>query len=127
MATGTLREIVFDCAHPAGLARFWARLLDGFEVRAYDEPEIARLAERGLTPETDTNVMLDGPGLKLCFQKADTRSVPKNKLHVDIVSDNRSDLVKRLCDQGASIVKEFDDSTWMRDPEDNDFCITDPW
>jgi hypothetical protein len=26
---------------------------------------------------------------------------------------------------GASIVHEFDRHTWMRDPEGNDFCITD--
>ena len=123
---GTLREVVVDCSEPARLARFWAELLDGFEVRPYDDAEIARLAKRGLTPETDTAVMVDGPGLKVCFQKTDTPSVPKNKLHLDIVERNRADLVKRLCEQGASVVEEFDDSTWMRDPEDNDFCITDP-
>lgn len=124
---GTLREIVFDCHHPARLARFWAGLLDGFAVRPYDEAEIARLAERGLTPETDTNVMVDGPDLKLCFQSTDTPSVSKNKLHVDVVSDDRVALVKWLCGQGASVVQQSDGSTWMRDPEDNDFCITDPW
>jgi hypothetical protein len=123
---GSLRAIVFDCAQPARLARFWADLLEGYEVRPYDDAEIARLAERGLTPETDTNVMVDGPDLTLCFQKTDTPSVRKNKLHVDVDAANRADLVKRLCDQGASVVQEFDDSTWMRDPEDNDFCITDP-
>jgi len=124
---GTLREIVFDCADPARLARFWAGLLDGYEVRPYDAAEIARLAERGLTPETDTNVMVDGPDLKLCFQKADTPSAEKNKVHVDVVAEDRADVVRRLCDQGACVVQEFDDSTWLRDPENNDFCITDPW
>ncbi len=123
---GTLREIVFDCAQPARLARFWADLLDGYEVRPYDDAEIARLAERGLTPETDTNVMVDGPDLNFCFQKTDTPPVRKNKLHVDVVAANRAHLVKRLCDEGASVVQECDDSTWMRDPEDNDFCVTDP-
>jgi hypothetical protein len=122
---GVLQEIVFDCAHPARLARFWAGLLDGFEVRAYDDAEVARLAERGLTPETDTNVMVDGPGLKLCFQRTDTPSVAKNKLHLDVVSEDRDGLVERLCDLGGSVVQELDNSTWMLDPEGNDFCIMD--
>ena len=42
-----MREIVFDCGRAAPLARFWAAALDGYEVRAYDEAELARVAERG--------------------------------------------------------------------------------
>lgn len=121
-----LREIVFDCDRPAPMARFWAGLLDGFEVRPYDDDEIARLASRGLTPETDTNVMVDGPAMSLCFQKADTESTTKNKVHLDVVAARRHDVVERLCGQGALVVQEFDDHTWLRDPDGNDFCITDP-
>ena len=124
---GVLREIVFDSDHPSRLARFWAELLDGFDVRPYDDAEIARLAERGLTPETDTNVMVDGPGLKLCFQKTDTPSARKNKLHLDVVTERRADVVKRLRELGAAVVQELEESTWLRDPEGNDFCLTDPW
>ena len=43
-----------------------------------------------------------------------------------IVAAGRADLVARLCAQGASVVEAFDDTTWMRDPEGNDFCIADP-
>ena len=58
-----LVQIVVDCDHPAGLARFWATALDEFEVRAYDAAEIERLAQLGFTPETDPVVILDGPNL----------------------------------------------------------------
>jgi hypothetical protein len=27
-----MQEIVVDCRHPASLARFWAAVLDGFEI-----------------------------------------------------------------------------------------------
>jgi molybdopterin biosynthesis enzyme len=47
---GQIKEIVFDCESPARLARFWASLLDGYAIRAYDEAEIARLAGLGFTP-----------------------------------------------------------------------------
>lgn len=123
---GNLREIVFDCQDPASLARFWTHVLDGFHVRPYDDAELARLAALGLTPETDPNVMVDGPDLKLCFQKTDTPSTSKNKLHVDIATEARAEAVRRLGDLGASVVMELDNSTWLRDPEGNDFCLTDP-
>jgi hypothetical protein len=122
---GVLREIVFDCAHPASLARFWAGLLDGFEIRPYDDEEIARLASVGLTPETDTNVMVDGPGLHLSFQQTSTPTAVKNKVHLDVMSDDRDALVTHISEQGATVAQVFDTHTWMRDPEGNDFCITD--
>ena len=122
---GIIREIVFDCVHPARLARFWEGLLDGFEVRPYDDEEIARLAALGLTPETDTNVMVDGPGLHLSFQQTDTPTPVKNKVHLDVMSEDRGALVSQLRQQGASVVQEFEGHTWMRDPESNDFCVTD--
>lgn len=43
-----LKQIVIDCHHPAGLAKFWAAALDDFDVRAYDDAEIARLAALGV-------------------------------------------------------------------------------
>ena len=70
---GRLKEIVFDCAHAAQLARFWAALIDGYAVRAYDDAEIARLAALGFTPDTDPTVMVDGPGPSLCFQQMPAR------------------------------------------------------
>ncbi|CAA9255476.1 MAG: hypothetical protein AVDCRST_MAG50-2595 [uncultured Acidimicrobiales bacterium] len=121
-----LAEIVFDCEHPARLARFWVAVLDGFEVRAYDEAEIARLAGLGLTPETDPVVMVDGPGLHLCFQKTDTRAGPKNKVHLDVSASDRPAEVDRVRALGATVVAELASSTWLHDPEGNDFCITDP-
>ena len=119
-----LGEIVFDCRHPAALARFWAEVLDGFEVRAYDEREIARLAARGLTPETDDCVMVDGPGLELGFQLGDPQRGGKVPIHLDVASDRRDDDVARLVALGATVVERFETHTWLQDPEGNDFCVT---
>lgn len=119
-----IREIVFDCHHPAVLARFWARMLDGFDVRAYDDDEIERLAELGLTPETDPVVMVDGPGLKLGFQKTDLESVSKNKVHLDLSVSSLEGAVADALELGATVVERFDEHVWLRDPEGNDFCLT---
>lgn len=122
-----LTQIVVDCRHPAGLARFWSAALDDFEIRAYDDAEIARLAALGHTPETDPVVILDGPGIELCFQQVDPLPWGKRPMHLDIAvpADERQNEVRRLMDLGATIRDVFDGHTWMQDPEGNDFCVTD--
>jgi hypothetical protein len=42
-----LKQIVVDSRRPPELARFWAAVLDDFELRAYDDAEIARLRRSG--------------------------------------------------------------------------------
>ena len=124
---GTLKQVVVDCRHPARLARFWADALDGFEVLAYDDVEIARLAELGLTPETGPCVIVIGPGLELGFQQVDVEDVARKPLHLDLSAASRESEVERLVRLGASVKQEFDDHTWLLDPEGNDFCVTDNW
>jgi hypothetical protein len=124
---GTLKQIVIDCRHPARLARFWAEALDGFEVLTYDDAEIERLAALGFTPETDPCVILVGPGLELAFQQVDVPDLGKKPLHLDLGASSRSSEVKRLVELGATVKQEFDDHTWLLDPEENDFCVTDTW
>lgn len=122
---GTLRQIVVDCRHPAALARFWAAALEGFEVLPYDDEEVARLAELGLTPETDTCVIVVGAGLELGFQQVEASRTSKNPMHLDLSSSDREAEVQRLVALGAQVRERFDRHTWMLDPEGNDFCVTD--
>ncbi len=118
-------QLVIDSRAPAALARFWAAALDGFEIRAYDDAEIVRLASVGRMPETDPCVILDGPMFEVCFQEVAALTGGKRALHLDISTPERALERDRLRSLGASIVEEFHGHTWMRDPEGNDFCITD--
>lgn len=118
-----LREIVFDCERAPELARFWAAVLDGYAVRAYDAAEIARLAALGLTPETDPTVLVDGPGPSFCFQQAAERKTLKNRVHLDVTAPDRRREVERLIALGASIKREAEGYTVLRDPEGNEFCV----
>ena len=120
-----LTQLVVDSRPPASLARFWAAALDGFSIREYDDQEIARLASIGRTPETDASVILDGPGLEICFQEVEAPIVEKRSLHLDISTKIRVHERSHLVSLGASIVQEFEHHTWMRDPDGNDFCLTD--
>jgi Glyoxalase-like domain len=122
-----LKQIVVDCRHPAALARFWAAALDEFEIRDYDDAEIARLDALGFTPETDPSVILDGPNVELCFQRVDAVPTTKRPLHLDLRADDRKAEVQRLVALGAAVAERFESHTWMRDPEGNDFCVVDSW
>lgn len=120
-----LQQLVVDCRRPPALARFWAAALDGFEVRAYDDAEVARLAALGRTPGTDPSVIVDGAHLEICFQEAEPTSVAKSPLHLDVQADDRPAEVARLVALGATVHRTFPTHTWLRDPEGNDFCLTD--
>jgi hypothetical protein len=117
---GRLKQIVIDCATPSALARFWAAALDGFEVRPYDDEEVARLAALGHTPETDPGVIVDGPHVELCFQKVDLERRSKTPLHLDLASPEWLAEIDRLtarCHRAPAVRAP------CLDPEGNDFCV----
>ena len=122
---GKLREIVIDCDHPASLARFWAATIDGYKVRPYDEAEIARLAAKGLTPEDDPYVLIDGPGPIICCQLRPGPRPERNRIHLDLATRDRPAEVARLTALGASLWYEEANFTVLRDPEGNQFCVAD--
>ena len=121
-----IRDIVIDSLDPAALARFWAAVLDGYAVRAYDAAEIARLASIGRTPETDPAVALDGPGPTIFLQEVSESKSGRNRLHFDLVGAPRAEEVERICTLGATLRDERDAYSVLQDPEGNEFCVRDP-
>ena len=121
-----LKEIVVDSMRPAALARFWAAALSEFKVREYDDKEIARLAALGFTPETDPSVMVDGPGVTICFHRTEPLLRGRGRLHFDIIGGPRPDEIARLEALGATVRDHHDGWTVMLDPEGNNFCVVDP-
>ncbi len=123
---GRLREIVLDCYQAPALARFWAEALDGYDIRAYDDAEIERLASLGYTPDTDPTVAIDGPGPTIFVQQVPESKIVKNRLHFEIESGARAAEVARLVELGASVLDDLENWTVLLDPEGNEFCVTDP-
>jgi hypothetical protein len=121
-----ISEIVIDSLRPSALARFWAAALDGYEVRHYDEAEIARLASLGRTPETDPAVAVDGPGPTIFLQETLLPKTERNRVHLDLVGEVRSGEIKRLCELGATVRDEHETYSVLLDPEGNEFCVRDP-
>jgi hypothetical protein len=131
MPSSRLRSIVFDCAHPAALARFWAGAL-GYAVRPYGEEEIARLQALGHDVESDPSVVIDPPGdgPTIWFNLVPEGKTVKNRVHID-VNLASADEIDRLVSQGARILRPLGavpDERWaiMADPEGNEFCAFPP-
>ncbi|MEO3790638.1 VOC family protein [Nonomuraea sp. B10E15] len=119
-----LRDVVVDCRHPASLARFWAAVLDGYAVAPYDEAELARLRADGIDdPEDDPTVLVEGGPPRLWFQHVPEHKVVKNRLHLDVDSDDPGAEIDRLTELGARVVATHDDWVVMADPEGNEFCV----
>ncbi|MEX0682665.1 MAG: VOC family protein [Dehalococcoidia bacterium] len=130
-----LGDIVVDCAKPAPLARFWAAVLDGYEIEPYDDEEIARLKSLGIDDlENDPGVAMrhtTGGGPRFFFQQVPEPKTVKNRLHLDLRPDNRAAEVARLMALGASKLRDVQhDSggawTVMQDPQGNEFCVMEP-
>jgi predicted enzyme related to lactoylglutathione lyase len=74
-------------------------------------------------------VVLAGGGLPalLAFQKVDDPTPGKNKLHLDLVTDELEPAVDDLVGAGAAIVARRDEGgfSWvtLTDPDGNEFCV----
>jgi hypothetical protein len=121
-----IKEIVIEAEAPSKLARFWADTLTGFEVRAYDSEEIARLASIGRTAETGPTVAVDGSELTIFFRETTRPKNERGRVHLDLVGQDRHNEVDRIVALGTSVKAEMDGFTVMQDPEGNEFCIQDP-
>ena len=113
LAAPVLSTIVFDCADPELLARFWGELL-GVAV-AYRDPTWVAL-ER--TPQ----------GGRVAFQPVPEGKVAKNRVHLDLLVDELVDSTARVVGLGATAVgdpvHEHNGSYQvLRDPEGNEFCL----
>ncbi|MCK8678568.1 VOC family protein [Streptomyces lichenis] len=107
-----VEEIVFDCADPAALVRFWAALLGGDPVDRspdwsyVDPPDFIRIA----------------------FQAVPEGKAAKNRLHLDLNAGDvtaASDAAVALgaTRSGGIVTDEWGHFQVLTDPEGNEFCF----
>jgi hypothetical protein len=134
----SVRNIVVDSKHPASIARFWAAVLDDYNVAPYDQAELDRLRAKGImNPEDDPSVLVecnDSVGPRFIFQLVPDDKVAEpragRRLHLDVMPADRTrdEEVERLIAVGATVYEDHrqpDGSGWvtMADPEGNLFCV----
>lgn len=143
MTSGFDIHVVFDCADPDSLARFWMAALGGYDFPSgvpegfgsWDEwadangvPQEQRNAGRTIVDKER-----DRPDI--FFLRVPEAKIAKNRVHLDIkVAPGLADAersaaieaeAERLTGLGASIarVDEDDFHIVMLDPEGNEFCV----
>ena len=145
MATGV--QVVFDCADPDRMARFWAAAL-GYKLQ--DPPpgfasweDWAR--DQGIPEERWNDVGAavdpDGRGPRLYFQRVPEPKTVKNRVHLDLnitgglpsgrsLEERRARAdaeVERLLGFGATRLRAAEElgQYWvvMQDVEGNEFCV----
>jgi hypothetical protein len=109
-----LANVTFDCDDPRAVADFWSAALD----RPVDSDPTEYFASIGIAADT-------GPAW-FFIRVPEPRTV-KNRVHVDLVADDREKEIARLVELGATRGPDHDEygHTWtvLADPEANDFCI----
>jgi hypothetical protein len=122
-----IRDVVFDSRHPASLARFWALVLEGYEVAPYDQAELDRLHAAGIDdPENDPTVLVEAPAggaPRLWFQRVPEPKLVKNRVHLDLTCADASAEVDRLTGLGARVLAIQEQWVTMADPEGNEFDV----
>ena len=143
MATGV--QVVFDCADPSRLARFWAEAL-GYKLddppQGYDRWE-DWLRDQGIPEEhwNDASAVVDpdGAGPRIYLQRVPEPKTVKNRVHLDLnvsggapvpIEERRRRVeaeAERLTGIGAIRLRAVEERGvyWvvMQDPEANEFCV----
>ena len=111
-----LGMITFDSTDPGPLATWWAEQTAGTVEQENDGWFYV--------------VTLPNSPYKLAFQKVDDPTPGKNRIHLDLTSENLDGEVGRLTVGGATEVaqREMDGFRWvtLADPDGNQFCVSGP-
>ncbi|MGC4932119.1 VOC family protein [Gordonia sp. DT30] len=105
--------ITFDSDDPVRLGRWWAEQMNGTVVAENDGYFVM--------------VSLGDGRPALGFQKVNDPTRGKNRVHLDLTSDDRGAAARRLVDAGATRVGEYEMGgfAWvtLADPDGNQFCV----
>jgi predicted enzyme related to lactoylglutathione lyase len=109
--------VSYDCADAAKTAAFWAAAL-GREVEPGASPASARVAA--------ADVATTGPRLR--FHQVPEGKTVKNRLHLDLGTQDAAADTERLVGLGASVLRIFEEDgrhrwTTLADPEGNEFDL----
>ena len=113
VAVGRLQDLVYDCAEPRRLARFWAGVY-GVRVAGDDDDWVSLEPVPG--------------GHRISFQRVPEPRITKNRLHVDVLVEDFAVATGRVRELGAEPLGPVHgdaDAPWrvFADPEGNEFCL----
>jgi hypothetical protein len=118
--TAHLANVTIDCHDALVVSRFWSALL-GRPLAAEPEPDADFAMIGGPDHETP------GGTVNWLFARVPESKTAKNRMHVDLVADDREAEVDRLIGLGANRLADRSEYghvwTVLADPEGNEFCV----
>jgi hypothetical protein len=133
-------QIAIDSSDPHELAAWYADAL-GWQVEPQDEDFIRRMIAEGHATEADTTthrgklVWATGAAInspdsgrpRIYFQKVPEPKTGKNRLHLDVRTDDKEAVLERLVARGAKELWRANEGPhwWITiaDPEGNELCL----
>ena len=114
--SSSIAAITFDCANALTVAKFWSAVF-GQPV----EPEASEFFARIAATEGDN------PSPSMMFIQVPDAKTVKNRVHLDLNTDDREAEVERVLGLGATLIHSKNEWgvewTTLADPEGNEFCI----
>ena len=112
--TAIVGTIMIDCNDIDAMVEFWCQAL--------------RLEPKARYPKYVWLSQLSDTGPALAFQKVPEPRQGKNRIHLDLVSEDPAAFTERVLELGGSRVEdhEVEGFHWsvLADPEGNVFCVT---
>ncbi len=112
--SATVGTVMIDCNDLDGMVEFWKQALN--------------LEEKGRYPDYVWLSRLGDGGPALAFQRVSEAREGKNRLHLDLTSDDPAAFKQLILDLGGSHVDDRESSGFhwsvLADPEGNVFCVT---
>lgn len=115
-----VNSVTIDCQDPKALAEWWAQVLDWQTFTMDDDDDGDIWLAPGLDPSEFPHA------IPFLFLRDPNAKTVKNRLHFDLVPDDRDAEVARLEAMGATKVDIGQgEVSWvvMADPEGNEFCV----
>jgi predicted enzyme related to lactoylglutathione lyase len=107
-------DVAIDCNDVAAMTAFWSGMT-GYTVQSSDETH-GYLADPA------------GRGPDLFLQQVPEPRVGKNRLHLDLVTDDLGEAGARVLAMGGSKLRDSSGGPWLSavflDPEGNQFCVS---
>jgi predicted enzyme related to lactoylglutathione lyase len=118
--TAQLTNVTIDCHDALVVGRFWSAVL-GRPLATEPEPDPDFATIGGTEPEAP------GDTVNWLFARVPEPKTAKNRMHVDLVADDREAEVDRLIGLGAKRLADKSEYghvwTVLADPEGNEFCV----
>lgn len=113
MATARIRGVTIDVSDRDRAERFWGGLL-GLEVaRRIDQYSYFDDAFEGV---------------RLILQEVPDPKVTKNRMHLDLSSDDPAALLEKVKSLGGGVISDIEDPSYSLtvacDPDGNEFCVS---